>query len=179
MRDSLILILVALEFHSLLTLLCIAFNCDDLALSCSVSLTARMDETRVDITNQEDGAGDDIALLQAPYTRIRTFQSLSAFSDYSARVDDLPSSPTRSPLHLTSLSSEPLRSPHTVGSPNTADTGLVFLRCLLPRCVTRGGMSRELRQELFAEMRSELLRSQQEIAMGVRGFKVSHSSIHW
>ena len=95
-----------------------------------------MDETRVDITNQEDGAGDDIALLQAQYTRIR-------------------------------------------GSPNTADTGLVFLRCLLPRCVTRGGMSRELRQGLFAEMRSELLRSQQEIAMGVRGFKVSHSSIHW
>ena len=178
MRDSLILILVALEFHSLLTLLCIAFNCDDLALSCSVSLTARMDETRVDITNQEDGAGDDIALLQAQYTRIRTFQSLSAFSDYSARVDDLPSSPTRSPLHLTSLSSEPLRSPYSVGSP-TAATGLVFLRCLLPRCVTRGGMSRELRQELFAEMRSELLRSQQEIAMGVRGFKGSHSSRPW
>ena len=147
MRDSLIFILVALEFHSLLTLLCIAFNCDDLALSCSVSLTARMDETRVDITNQEDGAGDDIALLQAQYTRIRTFQSLSAFSDYSACVDDLPSSPTRSPLHLTSLSSEPLRSPFTI--------------------------------TLLLRSRSELLRSQQEIAMGVRGFKGSHSSRPW
>ena len=143
-----------------------------------MSLTARMNETRVDVTSQEDGAADDVALLQAQYTRIRTLQSLSAFSDYSARVDDLPPSPTRSPLHLTSLSSEPLRSPYTVGSP-TAATGLVFLRCLLPRCVTRGGMSRELRQELFAEMRSELLRSQQEIAMGVRGFKGSHSSRPW
>ena len=53
-----------------------------------------MDETRVDdVTNQEDGAADDIALLQAQYTHIRTLQSLSAFSDYSARVGDLPSSP--------------------------------------------------------------------------------------
>ena len=94
-----------------------------------MSLTARMNETRVDVTSQEDGAADDVALLQAQYTRIRTLQSLSAFSDYSARVDDLPPSPTRSPLHLTSLSSEPLRSPYTVGSPNTAATGLVFLRC--------------------------------------------------
>ena len=49
-----------------------------------------MNETRVDITNQEDGAADDVALLQAQYTRIRSLQSLSAFSDYSARVDDLP-----------------------------------------------------------------------------------------
>ncbi len=143
-----------------------------------MSLTARMNETRVDVTSQEDGAADDVALLQAQYTRIRTLQSLSAFSDYSARVDDLPPSPTRSPLHFTSLSSEPLRSPYTVGSP-TAATGLVFLRCLLPRCVTRGGMSRELRQGPFAEMRSELLRSQQEIAMGVRGFRGSHSSRPW
>ena len=71
-----------------------------------------MDETRVDdVTNQEDGAADDIALLQAQYTRISTLQSLSAFSDYSARVGDVPSSPTRSPLQLASLSSEPLRSP--------------------------------------------------------------------
>ena len=83
-----------------------------------------MDETRVDISNQQDGAADDIALLQAQYTRIRTLQSLSAFCDYSVRVDDLPSSPTRSPLHLASLSSEPLRSPYTDGSPNTAAAGL-------------------------------------------------------
>ena len=55
-----------------------------------MSLTARMNETRVDVTSQEDGAADDVALLQAQYTRIRTLQSLSAFSDYSARVDDLP-----------------------------------------------------------------------------------------
>ena len=95
-----------------------------------MSVTARMDETYIDDTHQEDGVGDDIAQLQAQYSRIRTLQSLSAFSDCSARVDDLPSSPTRSPLHLTSLSSEPLRSPYTVGSPNTAATGLVFLRCV-------------------------------------------------
>jgi hypothetical protein len=37
--------------------------------------------------------------------------------DASARVGDGPSSHTRSPLHLASLSSEPLGSPYTDGSP--------------------------------------------------------------
>jgi hypothetical protein len=60
-----------------------------------VSLTARMDETRID-------------------NRI----------DAGARVGAVPSSPTRSPLHLASLSSEPLGSPYTDGSPNTASAGL-------------------------------------------------------
>ncbi len=91
-----------------------------------VSLTARMDETRIGDTNQEDGAVDDIAQLQAQYTRIRTLQSLSAsaFSDDDARADHLPPSPTRSPLHLASLSSEPLRSPYTDDSPITAASGI-------------------------------------------------------
>ena len=127
-----------------------------------------MDETRVDdVTNQEDGAADDIALLQAQYTRIRTLQSLSAFSDYSARVGDVPSSPTRSPLQLASLSSEPLRSPYTAGSPNTAaaELGISSVSSSSMRDSGRDEMLRELRHELFAEMRSELLRSQQEIAM--------------
>ena len=82
-----------------------------------------MDETRIDDTNQEDGAVDDIALLQTQYTRIRTLQSSSAFSDDSARAGNVPSSPTRSPLQLASLSSEPLHSPYTDGSPNTAAAG--------------------------------------------------------
>ena len=127
-----------------------------------------MDETRVDdVTNQEDGAADDIALLQAQYTRISTLQSLSAFSDYSARVGDVPSSPTRSPLQLASLSSEPLRSPYTDGSPNTAAAGLGIssVSSSSMRDSGRDEMLRELRHELFVEMRSELLRSQQEIAM--------------
>jgi hypothetical protein len=127
-----------------------------------------MDETRVDdVTNQEDGVAHDIGLLQAQYTHIRTLQSLSAFSDYSARVGDLPSSPTRSPLQLASLSSEPLRSPYTAGSPNTAAAGLGIssVSSSSMRDSGRDEMLRELRHELFAEMRSELLRSQQEIAM--------------
>ena len=126
-----------------------------------------MDETRVDdVTNQEDGAADDIALLQAQYTRISTLQSLSAFSDYSARVGDVSSSPTRSPLQLGSLSSEPLRSPYTAGSPNTAaaELGISSVSSSSMRDSGRDEMLRELRHELFAEMRSELLRSQQEIA---------------
>ena len=45
-------------------------------------------------------------------------------TDASARFGDVPSSPTRSPLHLASLSSEPLGSPYTDGSPNTAAAGL-------------------------------------------------------
>ncbi len=76
-----------------------------------MSLTARMDETRIDDriddTHQEDGSADTIALLSAQYTRLVQ-----------------PSSPTRSPLHLASLSSEPLCSPYPDGSPNTATPGL-------------------------------------------------------
>ena len=106
-----------------------------------------MDETHIDDTYQEDGSVDDIALLQAQYTRIRTLESLSVLSDDNARAVSVPSSPTRSPLHLTSLSSEPLRSPVTI--------------------------------TLLLRSRSELLRSQQEIAMGVRGFRGSHSSRPW
>ncbi len=76
--------------------------------------------------------------MSSQYTRLRTLHSLSAFSDDNARVGDVPSSPTRSPLHLASLSSEPLGSPYTDGSPNTAAAGLGI---------------------------SELLRSQQETAV--------------
>jgi hypothetical protein len=137
------------------------FCCDDFVLNSSVLLIAKMDETRIDDTNQEDGAVDDIALLQAQYTRIRTLQSLSAFSDDSARAGIVPSSPTRSPLHLASLSSEPLRSPYTDGSPNTAAAGLSISSVFS----LRDELLRDLRQELFAEMRSELLRSKQETAM--------------
>ncbi len=97
-----------------------------------MSLTARMDETLID-------------------NRI----------DASARVGDVPSSPTRSPLHLASLSSEPLGSPYTADSPNTAAVGLgISLRDSV-----RDELLRELRQELFADLRSELLRSKQETAV--------------
>ena len=97
-----------------------------------MSLTAKMDETRID-------------------DRI----------DASARFGDVPSSPTRSPLHLASLSSEPLGSPYADGSPNTAASGLgISLRDSV-----RDELLRELRQELFADMRSELLRSKQETAV--------------
>jgi hypothetical protein len=65
-----------------------------------VSLTTRMDETRI----------DDLI-------------------DDSACVGDVPSSPTRSPLHLASLSSEPLGSPYTDGSPNTVAAGLGISLC--------------------------------------------------
>jgi hypothetical protein len=91
-----------------------------------VSLTVRMDETHID-------------------NRI----------DVSARVGAVPSSPTRSPLHLVSLSSEPIGSPHTDGSPNTATAGLgISLRDSV-----RDELLREIRQEFFADLRSELLRS--------------------
>ena len=64
-----------------------------------MSLTARMDETRIDDhiddTHQEDGTADAVALLSSQYIRLRTLHSLSAFSDDSARVGDVPSSPTR------------------------------------------------------------------------------------
>jgi hypothetical protein len=81
--------------------------------------------------------------------------------DASARFGDVPSSPTRSSLHLASLSSEPLGSPYTDGSPNTAAAGLgISLRDSV-----RDKLLRELRQELFADMRSELLRSKQETAV--------------
>ncbi len=86
-----------------------------------MSLTARMDETRID-----DRIDDRI--------------------EASARVGDVPSSPTRSPLHLASLSSEPLGSPYPDGSPNTAAAGLgISLRDSV-----RDELIRELRQELFA-----------------------------
>jgi hypothetical protein len=123
-----------------------------------------MDETHIDDTNQEDGAVDEIALLQAQYTRIRTLQSLSAFSDDDARASHVPPSPTRSPLHLASLSSEPLRSPYTDDSPITAASGIGISAV----SSLRDGWLQELKQELFAEFqsefRSELLRSKQETA---------------
>jgi hypothetical protein len=40
-------------------------------------------------------------------------------TDTSARFGDVPSSPTRSTLHLALLSSEPRSSPYADGSPNT------------------------------------------------------------
>ena len=125
-----------------------------------------MDETHLDDTHQEDGAGDDIAQLQAQYSRIRTLQSLSAsaFSDDEARAGHVP---TRSPLHLASLSSEPLRSPYPDESPITAASGIG----ISPVSSLRDGWLQELKQELFAEFqsefrlhRSELLRSKQETA---------------
>ena len=84
-----------------------------------------------------------------------------------AAVVYLPSSPARSPLHLASLSSEPLRSPYTDGSPNTgaAGLGISSVSSSSIRDSGRDEMLRELRHEFFVEMRSELLRSQQEIAM--------------
>ena len=124
-----------------------------------------MDETHLDDTHQEDGAGDDIAQLQAQYSRIRTLQSLSAsaFSDDDARAGHV----TRSPLHLASLSSEPLRSPYPDESPITAASGIG----ISPVSSLRDGWLQELKQELFAEFqsefrlhRSELLRSKQETA---------------
>jgi hypothetical protein len=81
--------------------------------------------------------------------------------DASARVGDGPSSPTRSPLHLASLSSEPLGSPYTDVSPNTATAGLGISF----RDSVWDELLRDLRQELFADMRSELLRSKQETAV--------------
>ena len=71
---------------------------------------------------------DEVAQLQVQDTRMinttRHFEFLSTFSDYCPCIGDLPSSPARSPLHLASLSSEPLRSPYTDGSPTTATDGL-------------------------------------------------------
>ncbi len=71
-----------------------------------MSLTARMDETRID-------------------DRIEA----------SARVGDVPSSPTRSPLHLASLSSSRLVHLMLTAAPILPPLDLVF------RCVTRCGMS--------------------------------------
>jgi hypothetical protein len=123
-----------------------------------------MDETHIDDTNQEDRAVDEIALLQAQYTRIRTLQTLSAFSDDDARASHVPPSPTRSPLHLESFSSEPLPSPYTDDSPITAASGIGISAV----SSLRDGWLQELKQELFAEFqsefRSELLRSKQETA---------------
>ncbi len=86
-----------------------------------MSSTARMDQTRID-------------------DRI----------DASARVGDGPSSPTRSPLHLASLSSESLGSPYADGSPNTAAAGL--------------GIS--LRDWVRDEFRWEKLKKVPQMAMG-------------
>ncbi len=94
-----------------------------------MSLTMRMDETLI----------DDLI-------------------DDSARVGDVPSSPTRSPLHLASLSSEPLGSPYTDDSPNTDTDGLGISLC----DSVRDELLRERRQEFVEDMRSELLRSKQE-----------------
>ncbi len=84
-----------------------------------MSLTAKMDETHID-------------------DRI----------DASARVGDVPSCPTRSPLHLASLSSEPFGSPYADDSPNTAADGLGISLC----DSVRDELLRELRQELFEDM---------------------------
>jgi len=118
-----------------------------------VSLTARMDETRIDDhiddTYQEDGSDDGIVLLSTQYTRLRTLHSLSVFSNDSARVGDVPSSPTRSPLHLASLSSEPLGSPFPDGSPNTTSTGLGI------SSVSSSSLRDSLRDELLREIGQE------------------------
>ncbi len=155
--DVSILIHITLEFHSLIIRTTLSsFSCDDFELRSFVSLTVRMDETRIDDTNQEDGSVDDISLFQTQYTRISTLQSLSVFTDDSVSVSDVPSSPTRSPLHLVSLSSEPLRPPYTHTSPNTAADGLGIssVSSSSIRDSVWDELLRELRQELFAEMRS-------------------------
>jgi hypothetical protein len=132
-----------------------------------VLLTERMEENCVgDVSYQEDGtATDEVAQLQVQYTRIlnttRHWESISAFSDYGVHSGDLPSSPARSPLYLTSLSSEPLRSPYTDGSPTTAAAGpgiSSVSSSSMPDSV-RDEILRELKQEFFAGIRSELLRS--------------------
>ncbi len=80
------------------------------------------------------------------YTHLRTLHSLSVFSDDSARVGDVPSSPTRSPLHLASLSSEPFGSPYTDGGPNTASDGLGI------SSVSSSSLRDSLRDELLREL---------------------------
>ncbi len=65
-------------------------------------------------------------------------------TDASARFGDVPSSPTRSPLHLSLLSSEPRGSPYTDDSPNTTVAGLGISLC----DSVRDELLRELRQEL-------------------------------
>jgi hypothetical protein len=47
--------------HCSFALFVILLSCDDFELRSSVCLSARMDETRIDDTNQEDGVVDDIA----------------------------------------------------------------------------------------------------------------------
>jgi hypothetical protein len=89
-----------------------------------------MDEPHVDdVSYQEDSSvTDEVAHLQVQYTRMinntRHLEFLSTFSDYSPCIGDLPSSPARSHLNLSSLSSEPFRSPYTDGSPTTVTDGL-------------------------------------------------------
>jgi hypothetical protein len=138
-----------------------------------VLLVVRMDENRVDdVSYQEDGsATDEVAQLQDHYTRIlnttRHLESLPPFSDYGANIGDLSSSPARSPLHLASLSSEPLRSPYTDVSPVAAAAGpsLSSVSSSSMRDSVWDEILQDLKQELFAGIRSELLRSQQKIAV--------------
>ncbi len=145
----------------------ISFYCDDFELSSSVSLTVKMDETRIDNriddTYQEDEVTDDIALLPAQHTRLRTLHSLSVFSDDSVCVGYVPSSPTRSTLHLASMSSESFGSPYTDGNPNTASTGLGISS--VSSSSLHDSVRDELLREFFADMRSDLLRSKQETAV--------------
>jgi hypothetical protein len=103
-----------------------------------------MDETRIDDriddTYQEDGTTDYFALLPPQYTLLRTLHS--------------PSSPTRSPLHLASLSSDPLGSPHSDDIPNTSAVGLGISSVSSSSLCdsVRDELLRELRQELFVDM---------------------------
>jgi hypothetical protein len=62
------------------------------------------------------------------------------------------------------LSSEPLGSPYTDGSPNTpaAGIGISSVSSSSLCDLVRDELFRELRQEFFKDMRSELLRSKQE-----------------
>jgi hypothetical protein len=138
-----------------------------------VLLAVRIDENRVDdVSYQEDGSVvDEDVQLQDQYTRILNttthLESLSAFSDCGVCIGDLPSSPVRSPLHLASLSCEPLRSPYTDGSPTieAAGPGISLVSSSSMCDSVRDEMLWELKQEFFAGIRSELFRSQQKIAV--------------
>jgi hypothetical protein len=121
--------------------------CDDFIVP--LTLTVRMDETRIDVTNLEDVPAtydDDISELQVQLTRITAPQASSVFSNDSARIDVLQSSPARSPLHLAPLSSDPhesLRSPFPDSRPTTAVTGLGI------PSVSSSSVCDSMRDELF------------------------------
>ncbi len=160
------------EFQSLLNHPTLHFMyCDDFIVP--LTLIVRMDETHIDVTNLEDVPvvyDDDISELQAQLTRIRDLKALSVFSDDSVCIDVLQSSPVRSPLHLALLSSdphEPLRSPFTDGRPTTAATvlGIPSVSSSSVRDSMWEELFRELKQEIFVEMCSELFRSQQKIVV--------------